>query len=66
MADSRLTGQVAQDTYRDNLWMQQLIARDPMAIAAYHMPAPNHPHCCKDCDAVATKTPSAMRVAQRL
>ncbi len=37
--------QVAQDTYRDDLWMRQLIARDPNGIAKYHMPSPNHPHC---------------------
>ena len=37
--------QVAQDIYRDNIWMQQLIARDSLGISKYHMPAPNHPHC---------------------
>jgi hypothetical protein len=37
--------QVAQDTYRDELWMRQLIARDPTGISDYHMPQPNHPHC---------------------
>merc|ERR1712190_623434 len=30
--------QVAQDTYRDNLWMRQLIARNPLGISEYHMP----------------------------
>ena len=40
-----LDSQVAQDTWRDDLWMNQLIARDPSAISAYHMPRPNHPHC---------------------
>lgn len=37
--------QVAQDIYRDNIWMQQLIARDSLGISSYHMPSPNHPHC---------------------
>ena len=37
--------QVAQDIYRDNEWMDQLIARDSTGISAYHMPTPNHPHC---------------------
>jgi hypothetical protein len=37
--------QVAQDVYRDNVWMRALIARDPTAISKYHMPQPNHPHC---------------------
>jgi hypothetical protein len=37
--------QVAQDIYRDNIWMRQLIARDSLAISKYHMPGPNHPHC---------------------
>ena len=37
--------QTAQDAYRDDLWMRQLIAREPSAIYDYHMPAPNHPHC---------------------
>ena len=37
--------QVAQDIYRDNEWMEQLIARDSTGISAYHMPTPNHPHC---------------------
>ena len=36
---------MAQDTYRDELWMRQLIARDPTGISDYHMPQPNHPHC---------------------
>ena len=29
-----LDSQVAQDTWRDNVWMNQLIARDPTAISA--------------------------------
>lgn len=37
--------QVAQDIYRDNVWMRQLIDRDSLGISAYHMPSPNHPHC---------------------
>lgn len=37
--------QVAQDIYRDNVWMRQLIDRDSTGISAYHMPSPNHPHC---------------------
>ena len=37
--------QVAQDIYRDNIWMSQLIARDSLGISKYHMPTPNHPHC---------------------
>eukprot|EP01050_Picozoa_sp_SAG11_P019309 SAG11_NODE_3055_length_2725_cov_1.795126_2_plen_225_part_00 len=37
--------QVAQDIYRDNVWLKQLIARDSLGISAYHMPSPNHPHC---------------------
>lgn len=37
--------QVAQDAFRDDTWMRQLIAGDPKALSEYHMPAPNHPHC---------------------
>ena len=37
--------QTAQDTYRDDIWMRQLIARDATGVFDYHMPAPNHPHC---------------------
>jgi DUF1680 family protein len=37
--------QVAQDIYRDNIWMNGLIARDSLSISKYHMPTPNHPHC---------------------
>ena len=37
--------QVAQDTYRDDLWLQQLIAKTPTGLSQYHMPSPNHPHC---------------------
>lgn len=37
--------QTAQDTYRDDVWLRQLIDRDPSGIARYHMPTPNHPHC---------------------
>jgi len=37
--------QVAQDTYRDNTWMHQLIMRNASGISSYHMPAPNRPHC---------------------
>jgi len=37
--------QVAQDTYRDDFWLRQLIARDSTGISMYHMPDPNHPHC---------------------
>eukprot|EP00039_Didymoeca_costata_P008618 m.114286 g.114286 ORF g.114286 m.114286 type:complete len:908 (-) comp14159_c0_seq2:73-2796(-) len=40
-----MDSQIAQDTYRDDIWMRQLIARDPTGIAQYHMPSPNHPHC---------------------
>ena len=36
---------VAQEVYRDDYWMSQLIARNSSAISQYHMPAPNHPHC---------------------
>jgi uncharacterized protein len=37
--------QVAQDVYRDDLWLSQLAARNTSAITWYHMPRPNHPHC---------------------
>ena len=37
--------QVAQDTYRDNFLMHQLIARNATGITEYHMPGPNHAHC---------------------
>merc|ERR1719316_223032 len=37
--------QVAQDTYRDNIWMHQLMMRNASGISSYHMPAPNRPHC---------------------
>ena len=37
--------QTAQDAFRDDAWMRQLIDRDPAGIYDYHMPAPNHPHC---------------------
>ena len=33
--------QVAQDVYRDEAWMRQLILRNASGIAAYHMPAPS-------------------------
>ena len=37
--------QVAQDTYRDDYWLRQLIAGEATSMSDYHMPAPNHPHC---------------------
>jgi hypothetical protein len=37
--------QTAQDTYRDDYWLRQLIAKDPRSMSNYHMPEPNHPHC---------------------
>ena len=37
--------QAAQDTYRDDVWMRQLMSRDPTGVYNYHMPSPNHPHC---------------------
>lgn len=40
-----LDSQVAQDTYRDDVWLRQLIAKEAASLSDYHMPAPNHPHC---------------------
>jgi hypothetical protein len=37
--------QVAQDVFRDDLWLRQLANRNTSAITWYHMPRPNHPHC---------------------
>ena len=37
--------QTAQDTYRDDYWLRQLISKDPRSMSNYHMPEPNHPHC---------------------
>jgi hypothetical protein len=37
--------QTAQDTYRDDHWLRQLIAKEPTSMSNYWMPEPNHPHC---------------------
>lgn len=37
--------QTAQDTYRDDHWLRQLIANEPTSMSNYWMPEPNHPHC---------------------